>query len=81
MARAPPDPAYATFRSVLSRAQDIDVATARALKLDRANLAEATEAERKEIEQLADKDPRLRAELSALVESLMHSSQPSRLSK
>ena len=67
---AVPDPAYATFRNVLSRARESDVATARALKLDRASLAEATETERRQIEQLADKDPELKATLAALVERL-----------
>ena len=41
-----------------------------ALKLDRASLAEVTEAERKAIEQLADNDPGLKADLAALVEKL-----------
>lgn len=67
---AAPDPAYATLRSLLGRARDANLAPARALKLDRGSLAEATEEELKELEKLAEQDPALVAEIEALTAKL-----------
>ncbi len=65
-----PDPAYATLRSVLGRARDANVTTARILNLGPTSLVEATEEELKEIAELLEKDPLLRAEIEALTERL-----------
>lgn len=68
--RAVPDPGYATLHRVLRRVRDTDLATARALNLDREELAELTEEERQAIQQLGEDDPDLQAELTALVDQL-----------
>jgi hypothetical protein len=57
-------------RGLLQRARDANLAPARALKLDRASLAEATEEELKELEKLAEQDPALVAEIEALTAKL-----------
>ena len=54
----------------MRRARDANLATARGLKVDRATLAEATEEELKEIEELAKQDPALVAEIEALTAKL-----------
>ena len=65
-----PDPAYATLRSVVRRARDGDLATARALNLDRASLVNATEKELQQIAELVDKDPVLKARIEALTKEI-----------
>ena len=65
-----PHPAYATLRSVLGRARDANMTTARILNLDPASLVEATEEELKEIAELLEKDPLLRAQIETLTEKL-----------
>ena len=65
-----PDHGYTTLQSVLRRARDGNLATARALDLDRASLAELTDAEMKEIEALAKRDPELKAKLVKVLEDI-----------
>lgn len=68
--RAVPDPAHAALSRVLRQARDSNLATARALHLDRASLAELTEKERESLRKLAERDPELIEKIVAVVAKL-----------
>ena len=68
--RAVPDPAHAALSRVMRQARDSNLATARALRLDRASLAELTEKERESLRKLAERDPELIEKIVAVVAKL-----------
>lgn len=68
--RAAPEPGYAMFYRVFQRAKDYNLATARALDIDRESLAALTEKERQELKELAENDPELKARLVAIFKKL-----------
>lgn len=65
---ATPDPRYATLESVLRRARDADMATARAFGLP--GPADVTDAELRKIEELLTSNPQLDAQFEPLVKKL-----------